>query len=263
MRRPDLNIQGPGGGEGLSQGLEILWAQIVQIGGQCHHFAGLASGLRNDQPQGIGIGLRITTTGPPSTCGGAPTRRRTPGAQYSEKNGASRSRRFSSDWSVGSNFDSLEEPGRNRCRDRQYSVGGANPPFPQCNGSIVDALNSQALKTFDSAHDVHHGIDGADFVESHVLRGHTVDPAFLFRQQPEGTDGALAYPVGERCMLQRRDEIPHVVMRSVGLVRTVGVMRAGSVRVGFGPQRIRMFHVTARGVDRDLGGYNAATDYPG
>ena len=103
-------------------------------------------------------------------------------------------------------------------------------------------------------HDIHHGIDGADFMESHVLWGHTVDAALLFRQQPESTDGALAYPVGERCVLQRRDEIPHVVMRSVGLARIVGVVRAGSVRVRFGPRRVRRFHLTVRGVDRDLGG---------
>jgi hypothetical protein len=73
-------------------------------------------------------------------------------------------------------------------------VGGANPPFPQSNGSIVDALNSQALKAFDSSHDVHHGIDGADFSESHVLCGHTVDAAFLFRQQLEGTDRRVRVP---------------------------------------------------------------------
>jgi hypothetical protein len=127
----------------------------------------------------------------------------------------------------------------------------------------VDPLNSQTLKAFDASHDVHHGIDGADFMESHVLCGYTVDAAFLFRQQLEGPDGAFAYPVGERCVLQRRDEIPHVVMRSGGLVRIVGVVRAGSVGVGLGPQRVRMFHLTMRGVDRDLGGYDAATDYSG
>jgi hypothetical protein len=127
----------------------------------------------------------------------------------------------------------------------------------------VDPLNSQALKAFDSAYDVHHGIDGADFMESHILCGYTVDAAFLFCQQLEGTDGALAYPVGERCVLQRRDEISHVMMQSFGLVRIVRVVRAGSVRVGFGPQRVRMFHLTVRRVDRDLGGYDAATDYSG
>ena len=150
--------------------------------------------------------------------------------QDSQQNGSRRGRRFSRHRTIGTDLDALEQPSGYRRGNRQHSVGRANPSLSQSDGAIVNTLNSQALEAFDATDDVDHRIDGADFMQRHIICRHAVDPAFLFRQQSERPDGALAHPIGQGGPLEDRDQVPHMVMRGVGVVRVL--VSAGGVVSG-------------------------------
>ena len=60
----------------------------------------------------------------------------------------------------------------------------------------VHLVHAEELQSPHGADDVENRIDGADLVQMHLLRPHTVDLAFCFRDRREGRIGALAHGVG-------------------------------------------------------------------
>src|SRR6266566_3827742 len=59
LHRPRLHVQGPGGNECLPQRLHVLRAHVVYIGGQQRDAAGLRRLLGEEDPQRVGIVLRV------------------------------------------------------------------------------------------------------------------------------------------------------------------------------------------------------------
>src|SRR5437773_1357864 len=68
LHRPRLYVQGPGGNERLPQGLHVLRAHVVYIRRQQRDAAGLRRLLGEEDPQRVGIVLRVPLPRAPPSC---------------------------------------------------------------------------------------------------------------------------------------------------------------------------------------------------
>jgi hypothetical protein len=87
-----------------------------------------------------------------------------------------------------------------------------DPPCPQGNRTRIDLRYTELLEALDAAHDIHHGINGPDFVQSNVLSSHPVDPPLGLAQKSKGLYCSIAHPVRYVGALHKLDQICDVAM---------------------------------------------------
>src|SRR5512144_2631788 len=94
--------------------------------------------------------------------------------------------------------DAFEQFGRGRGGNGQETVSGLDRAGADVDGRGPDSRDSQKIETDDRAHDVHDGVDGADFVKVDLLRSRRMDFGFGLRETVEDTDAFLLYSGCER-----------------------------------------------------------------
>jgi hypothetical protein len=84
---------------------------------------------------------------------------------------------------------------------------------------MMHCLDAEALEPFDGTHDIQHGVHGSDFMQVHLFRSDSVDPALSLAHQSERAYGALLHPIRNRRPLDESHELTDVT--AVRLLRNV------------------------------------------
>jgi hypothetical protein len=87
-----------------------------------------------------------------------------------------------------------------------------DPPCAEGDRTRIDLRYTQLLKALDAAYDIHHGINGPDFVQGNVLRRHTMDPPFGRSEKSKRLHCSISHPVRYLGALHKLDQICYVAM---------------------------------------------------
>jgi hypothetical protein len=82
---------------------------------------------------------------------------------------------------------------------------------------MIHGLDAQSFDSFDTADDVEYRVHRPHLMQMDSFRGNAVHSPFGFPDQLKGADGACLDPLGNRCALDKPDELADVT--TVGLLR--------------------------------------------
>jgi hypothetical protein len=114
---------------------------------------------------------------------------------------------------------------------------------------------AELLESLDAAHDVHHCVNRADFMERNLVRGTAVYPALGFAQQHERLNRPLPNPGGEPGGLNDGDKVPDPAVRMLVMppILVVLVPLMMVVVAGVGHDSGRLLLLPSRQDDIHLG----------